>query len=146
MGSYVYRERLKSVAVMLRTVVDPKRFNLIGWETWSGCTRCAVGHAVVNHLVAGLRLEDGILAYQEHRNWAAVEVAFGLDCADARFLFCSSQYPTYADPLAVADRIQKFLAIKRWPEEVEDAGEERFMAECRAVAAEPIVALEEVAT
>ena len=153
----VYRVELEAIVTMLRTTVTSSEFNILYWENSKACTRCAIGHAVAQGILSGLKVTPvrfGISlrlasADEKYRNWDAVQVALGLTYYEAGYLFSYTTYKSkrdWHDPLAVANRIEAFLATKRWPEEVADAGEERFMAECRAVAVEPIVALEEVAT
>lgn len=109
------------LASLLR-LANSEHFNLKTWCCRSDCTACAVGTACVFKYFndRGLHMGDsGEPVYTgkngiEARGWEAVCQFFGLESAQATYLFSSDSYPDRDEnnPIAVADRIEQYLKLR----------------------------------
>jgi hypothetical protein len=116
-GKVMNKERLKRLANYLDTV-KPEEFNLKDWKC--GTVACAVGHAcsIPEFSAAGLKLEfvHGINRWTpilgDDESWEAVKLFFGIDDADARWLFCMHDYESGYETTAaqVSARIREFVS------------------------------------
>lgn len=88
-----------------------KRFCLSSWDC--GTAACAVGLAARNKWfnARGLKMNKGVPAFKEHRNWRAVSEFFKIYISDAEELFSMYSYleEGHTTALEVAARIREFV-------------------------------------